>query len=353
MYRLEDYDYALPESLIAQYPAVRREQSRLLALERHSGRVSHRRFTEIPHFLSSGDALVINNTAVVPARLLGQKKTGGKAEVLIIDYADGIGQRNRTGHLRFKCLIKAAKRPRQGAVIEFGATLFAEVADFDAGMFTVDFFYEGDFESILLKIGKVPLPPYIKRPDNSLDTRDSVAYQTVYAMEKGAAAAPTAGLHFSAPLLQAIKDKGVHIVPITLHVGYGTFVPVRVTDIREHRMHSETFIISNASADTINRVKASGRRVVAVGTTSVRTIEYASDENGVVCPGSGRSDLFIYPGYRYKTVDAMITNFHLPKSTLLMLVAAFAGKNEILKAYAEAIRENYRFFSYGDAMYIG
>lgn len=353
MYQLEDYHYELPEPLIAQQPAAGREESRLMALDRPTGQLSHHRFSDIPRFLAPGDALVINNTAVVPARLTGKKQTGGKVELLIIDYAEGIQPKNTPGRLRFKCLIKAAKRPFPGAVIDLDPALRAEVAGFEDGVFTVDFFCDGDFETILYRIGRVPLPPYIRRTDDTRRTQDELAYQTVYAAEKGAAAAPTAGLHFSNQLLQTIKDNGVHVVPITLHVGYGTFVPVRVADIREHQMHSESFVISKESADAINRVKASGKRVVGVGTTSVRTLEYAADENGRVQPGSGRSDLFIYPGYHFKIVDAMITNFHLPKSTLLMLVAAFAGKNEILTAYAEAVREKYRFFSYGDAMYIG
>ncbi|MDX9786910.1 MAG: tRNA preQ1(34) S-adenosylmethionine ribosyltransferase-isomerase QueA [Desulfobacterales bacterium] len=352
MYQLEDYHYALPESLIAQQPVSRREHSRLMVLQRPSGQITHHPFTDIGRFLSPGDALVINNTAVVPARLSGNKETGGKVELLIIDYADGIEQQIAAGMLRFKCLIRAAKRPQPGAIIDLDPALRAEVVDFEDGIFTVDFCFDGDFEAILYRIGKVPLPPYIKRAGNTLNTQDVISYQTVYAAEKGAAAAPTAGLHFSTQLLRTIKENDVHVVPITLHVGYGTFVPVRVSDIREHRMHSEAFVISEDSADIINRVKASGNRVVGVGTTSVRTLEYAADRNGVVHPGSGRSDLFIYPGYRFKIVDAMITNFHLPESTLLMLVAAFAGREKALAAYAEAVEKKYRFFSYGDAMYI-
>jgi S-adenosylmethionine:tRNA ribosyltransferase-isomerase len=241
-----------------------------------------------------------------------------------------------------------------GAVLDFGPSLQAQVVAFEEGVFTVDFIFEGRFEDLLMDMGRMPLPPYIKRPeDRQGPIDDACAYQTVYACQRGAAAAPTAGLHFSVSLLERIRNRGVQVIPITLHVGYGTFVPVRVTDIREHRMHSETYHISPDAADCINRVKAAGGRVVGVGTTSVRTLEHAADAGGRLHPGRGRCDLFIYPGYRFKIVDAMITNFHLPRSTLLMLVSAFAGRQSILSAYAEAVRRRYRFFSYGDAMIIG
>lgn len=352
MYLLDDYHYALPDALIAQHPAPQRENSRLLALERRSGNISHHHFIDICNFLAPGDILVINNTSVVPARLTGRKKTGGKVELLIIDYADSSEGKYPPGKRTCQCLIKAAKRPLPGALIDFDDTLVAEVITFHEGIFTVEFSFEGEFEPLLYRIGKVPLPHYIKR-DGAAGADDMHTYQTVYASEKGAAAAPTAGLHFSEALLERIKHKGVHIAPITLHVGYGTFVPVRVNDIREHRMHAESYNISPESAEAINQVKASGGRVVAVGTTSVRTLEYAADNRGQIHPGRGRSNLFIYPGYRFAAVDAMITNFHLPQSTLLMLVSAFAGREKVLAAYNEAVRQQYRFFSYGDAMFIG
>jgi len=352
MYLLDDYHYALPDALIAQHPAPQRENSRLLALERRSGNISHHHFIDICNFLAPGDILVINNTSVVPARLTGRKKTGGKVELLIIDYADSSEGKYPPGKRTCQCLIKAAKRPLPGALIDFDDTLVAEVITFHEGIFTVEFSFEGEFEPLLYRIGKVPLPHYIKR-DGAAGADDMHTYQTVYASEKGAAAAPTAGLHFSEALLERIKHKGVHIAPITLHVGYGTFVPVRVNDIREHRMHAESYNISPESAEAINQVKASGGRVVAVGTTSVRTLEYAADNRGQIHPGRGRSNLFIYPGYRFVAVDAMITNFHLPQSTLLMLVSAFAGREKVLAAYNEAVRQQYRFFSYGDAMFIG
>jgi S-adenosylmethionine:tRNA ribosyltransferase-isomerase len=353
MYQLDDYHYALPEALIAQHPAPHRETSRLLALERRSGNISHHHFIDICDFLAPGDVLVVNNTSVVPARLVGRKKTGGKVELLIIDYADSVEGENPPGKRRCQCLIKAAKRPRPGALFDFDDTLVAEVISFHEGIFAVEFSFEGEFEPLLYRIGKVPLPHYIKRDGTAAGMNDMQTYQTVYASEKGAAAAPTAGLHFSEALLEKIQNQGVHIAPITLHVGYGTFVPVRVNDIREHRMHAESFIISPESAETINQVKAGSGRVVAVGTTSVRTLEYAADNRGQIRPGRGRSDLFIYPGHRFTTVDAMITNFHLPQSTLLMLVSAFAGRENVLAAYNEAVRQQYRFFSYGDAMFIG
>jgi S-adenosylmethionine:tRNA ribosyltransferase-isomerase len=353
MYLIDDYHYALPETLIAQRPATKRENSRLLALSRHSGRISHHHFSDIREFLSPGDVLVVNNTSVVPARLTGRKQSGGKVELLIINYADSLEGKHSEGHRTCQCLIKAAKRPRPGTRIDFDENLAAEVMAFEDGIFTVLFSFTGEFDRLLYRIGEMPLPHYIKRPQPLAGVDDALCYQTVYASEKGAAAAPTAGLHFSEALLEKIRGDQVRIAPITLHVGYGTFVPVRVKDIREHRMHAETYIISPESAQLINEVKAGGGRVVAVGTTSVRTLEFAADNRGRICAGRGRSDLFIYPGYRFSVVDAMITNFHLPQSTLLMLVSAFAGRETVLAAYNEAVREQYRFFSYGDAMFIG
>ncbi|MBW1826874.1 MAG: tRNA preQ1(34) S-adenosylmethionine ribosyltransferase-isomerase QueA, partial [Deltaproteobacteria bacterium] len=299
--------------------------------------------------LTPSDVLVVNNTAVIPARLVGQKETGGRAEVLILGYPDGGKDRMDTGEFICRCMIKTSKRPKDGATLFFDQGLTAEIIDFKDGIYRVKFIYTGRFETLLDRIGRIPLPPYIKRTDSK---DDRTFYQTVYASQKGAVAAPTAGLHFSESLLEKLRKKGVKIVAITLHVSYGTFLPVRVSDIRDHRIHSEWYFIGKQTADVINREKAKGNRIVAVGTTCVRTLEYASNQSGVVAHGSGNCDLFIYPGYGFNVVDAMITNFHLPKSTLLMLVSAFAGRETVLKAYEAAIRERYRFFSYGDAMLI-
>ncbi len=349
MFLLEDYNYNLPEELIAQNPLAQRDRSKLLLVDRKTKMLAHHRFYDICDLLCPSDVLVINNTAVIPARLLGQKETGGKAEVLILGYPDGDKDRIDTGEFICRCMIKTSKRPKNGATLFFDQGLKAKIINFNDGIYRVKFLYTGRFEKLLDRIGRIPLPPYIKRTDSK---DDRTFYQTVYASKKGAVAAPTAGLHFSESLLEKLRKKGVKIVAITLHVSYGTFLPVRVSDIRDHRIHSEWYFVGKQTADVINRQKAKGNRIVAVGTTSVRTLEYASNQNGVVAHGSGTCDLFIYPGYRFNVVDAMITNFHLPKSTLLMLVSAFAGRETVLKAYEAAIRERYRFFSYGDAMLI-
>jgi S-adenosylmethionine:tRNA ribosyltransferase-isomerase len=346
MYSLSAYDYHLPEELIAQKPLAQRDFSRLLMLNRQTGELSHREFSRLPDLLSSMDLLVVNNTEVIPGRLHGRKDTGGKVEVLILDYA---GAKKDQGEFISNCLIKASKTSKPGTLLRFSDRLKAEVLDGQEGIYTLKFLYQGRFQDLLYQIGRVPLPPYIKRTQ---DDNDQLSYQTVYAAAKGAVAAPTAGFHFTEKLIKRIKSKGARIVSVTLHIGYGTFLPVRVSDIRDHCMHSERFTISEVTADAINRAKAEGKRVVAVGTTSVRALEFASDANGKLAQGSGSCDLFIYPGYKFKVVDAMITNFHLPKSTLLMLVSAFAGRENILRAYAEAIKEKYRFYSYGDAMFI-
>lgn len=346
MYALKDYHYDLPDAQIAQKPLSKRENSRLLVMDRQDGCLEHRVFTDIGQYLKPADVLVVNNTRVIPGRLLGRKASGGKVEVLILDYAA-----NPPGR-RYDCLVKASKRPSIGTRFFFDGQLTASVLDFTDGIFKLEFQCAGDFEKHLAQIGKVPLPPYIKRGPGDNDVDDRKRYQTVYASQKGAVAAPTAGLHFSKTLLATLKEIGITVVEITLHVGYGTFEPVRVDDIREHQIHSERYALSAAAADAINYARADGGRVVAVGTTVVRTLEYAAKPDGNVHPGQGQCDLFIYPGYRFKMVDAMITNFHLPQSTLLMLVSAFAGRDAILKAYAEAIDQNYRFFSYGDAMFI-
>jgi len=349
MFSLNDYDYDLPEERIAQTPVEGRDQSKLLFMDRTTGEIAHHKFSDIYDLLSPSDVLVINNTEVIPARLLGQKETGGKAEVLILDYPGDKKSRIDNGEYVCRCLIKSSKRPKDGTTLIFDQKLKANVVNFKAGVYVVKFSYKGNFEQIIDRIGHVPLPPYIKRND---DKNDRTFYQTVYASQKGAVAAPTAGLHFSLSLMKKLKEKGVKVVALTLHVGYGTFLPVRVSDIRDHRIHSEWYSISKETADRINESKKKGHRIVAVGTTAVRTLEYAGKENGIVAQGEGSCDLFIYPGYKFKTVDAMLTNFHLPKSTLLMLVSAFSTRDNVLNAYKAAIEKQYRFFSYGDAMLI-
>ena len=348
MFLVNDYNYDLPDDLIAQKPADQRDRSKLLFLDEETGKRSHHKFYEIYDHLSPTDLLVLNDTQVIPARLLGKKNTGGKAEVFILDYPGD--RKNAAGNeLVLRCLIKTSKRPKNGTPLIFDRGLQASVVDCQEGIYTVKFSVDLPDLSNESCIGHVPLPPYIKRNDCE---DDRTSYQTVYASQKGAVAAPTAGLHFSKKLLKKISEKGVGIATITLHVGYGTFLPVRVSDIREHKIHSEWYSISKDTADVINRAKTKGGRIIAVGTTCVRSLEYASDDRGNVAHGGGSCDLFIYPGYRFKVVDAMITNFHLPKSTLLMLVSAFAGRENILNAYRTAIDKKYRLFSYGDAMLI-
>ena len=357
MYELSDYNYDLPSELIAQKPASRRDQANLLNLDRNTGLLSHHRFSDLGNILNSGDVLVINDTAVIPGRLLGRKETGGKVEVLIADFASGWASNKNSGEFICECLVKAAKRPKPGTRFYFDKDLKAEVIDSHngnhTGTHTVKFQTNGNFEDRLNQLGMVPLPPYIKRePENPEACDDRQSYQTVYASQKGAIAAPTAGLHFTPELLETLADMGITLAAVTLHVGLGTFLPVRVSDIRRHKIHSEQFSISEETANILNRARRAGRRIVAVGTTCVRTLEYAADAGGNVTSGSGSCDLYIYPGYRFKMVDAMVTNFHLPQSTLLMLVSAFAGRENIMQAYAEAIEKRYRFYSYGDAMLI-
>lgn len=369
MYLLSDYWYDLPEERIAQHPEKKRELSKLLRLDKNNGSMSHHFFKDIEDLLRPDDLVVINNTKVIPARLKGYKESGGKVEVLILDYAGGMAMQKKRGYFECECMIRASKSPRPGTLLLLGdeeatsdCALKARVEEVRNAIFTVRFFHDsnsGDFDAVLENSGEIPLPPYIRRDDrnkkdsgkqNAADDKNS--YQTVYATEKGAVAAPTAGLHFTETLMQNLVTKGVEFVNITLHVGYGTFVPVRVDDIRDHQIHSEFFSIPEASANAVNRAKSEGRRVVAVGTTSVRTLEYATNSEGRLLSGSGMCNLFIYPGYHFKMVDAMITNFHLPESSLLMLVSAFSGRDLILSAYNEAIERDYRFFSYGDAMFL-
>ena len=353
MYALSDYNYSLPMELIAQKPVERRDQSNLLVLDRRAEQVSHHQFNTLDNFLNPGDVLVVNNTAVIPGRLVGKKDTGGKVEVLICGFNSRCRPPTVKNDRVYECLVKAAKPPRTGSSFYFDENLTAKVVERRNETYMIRFYTKGDFETLLDRIGKVPLPPYIRRsPELEPPCDDRTAYQTVYASEKGAIAAPTAGLHFTPELLERLKAKGIGIVSITLHVGYGTFSPVRAQDIRSHRMHSEVYSIPGPAADQINSARENGYRVVAVGTTCVRTLEFASAPGGNVQAGNGCCDLFIYPGYRFKAVDAMITNFHLPKSTLLMLVSAFAGREKVLHAYQEAIKRKYRFYSYGDAMLI-
>lgn len=354
MYLRSDYKFNLPDERIAQQPAERREASRLLKLNRSTGHVTHHGFSDIEHLLKANDLVVINNTRVIPARLNGHKETGGKVEVLIIDYAHGMVMLEKNGIFRCDCMVRASKSPKPGTWLLFDEGLRARVEDNKQGIVDISFYIKehsgADFVALLNRIGEVPLPPYIHRDGPVKGEDDRENYQTVYATQEGAVAAPTAGLHFTESLMKRLEEKGVEFVPLTLHVGYGTFVPVRVDDIREHKIHSEYFSISDEASQRINRAKDEKRRVVAVGTTSVRTLEYAADAQGRVIASSGTCDLFIYPGYEFKIVDAMITNFHLPESTLLMLVSAFSGRENILDAYREAVASGYRFFSYGDAM---
>ncbi|MBF0118696.1 MAG: tRNA preQ1(34) S-adenosylmethionine ribosyltransferase-isomerase QueA [Desulfobacterales bacterium] len=348
MFLLEDYNYELPEELIAQEPVKKRDESRLMAINKNSGDISNRYFYELCDLLPKHSVLVINNTKVIPGRLVGKKESSGKVELLILDYVNI--KKDVQGDFICKCIIKSSKRPKINSHIFFDNNLNCKILDFNEGIYTVKFTGCSDFEAALYAIGNIPLPPYIKRKDKNKNDKDS--YQTIYASQKGAIAAPTAGLHFSDALLNDIKSKGIKIIAITLHVGYGTFLPVRSSDIREHKIHSEWYYISKESTEEINLAKDQGKQIIAVGTTSVRTLEYLSDEKGKIKSGYGFCDLFIYPGYKFKIVDALITNFHLPKSTLLMLVSAFAGYKTILSAYREAIEKKYRFYSYGDAMFI-
>lgn len=348
MYALGDYDYELPPDRVAQQPAERRDHSRLLRLDRVTGAVSHDRFHRLARFLSAGDVLVVNDTAVIKARLIGRKESGGRVEVFLLDFAGG---RRSADSRRFTCdcLVKSSKPSRTGTRLVFDGGLTGHVIAVRGWTVRVEFSGDEDFDAVLDRVGHVPLPPYIRRADAP---EDRTAYQTVYASTRGAVAAPTAGLHFTAELLSGLRAMGVATAPITLHVGYGTFAPVRTPDIREHRMHAERFSIPAETAAAVQAARNNGKRVVAVGTTAVRTLEFAADAQGRLTAGSGTCDLFIYPGHRFKAVDAMITNFHLPKSTLLMLVAAFAGREHVLEAYREAVAERYRFYSYGDAMLI-
>ena len=339
--KVKDFDFYLPEELIAQHPMEKRDESRLMVVDRISGHIEHKIFKDILGYFNEGDCLVLNNTRVLPARLIGEKEnTGGKIEFLLL---------KRIEEDKWETLVKPGKKAKIGATFVFGSgELKAEVKGMgEDGSRIIEFEYEGIFEEVLDKLGQMPLPPYITE---KLD--DKERYQTVYSKEKGSAAAPTAGLHFTKELLKDIENKGVKIAFVTLHVGLGTFRPVKVEDIEEHHMHSEYYTMSKETADIINKTKENGGKVIAVGTTSCRTLETIGDENGKVKETSGWTDIFMYPGYKFKIVDRLITNFHLPQSTLLMLVSAFSRRENIMNAYKEAVDEKYRFFSFGDAMFL-
>lgn len=341
MLKKSDFYYDLPTELIAQDPLEDRSASRLMVLDKETGAVSHHIFREIENYLQPGDCLVLNDTKVIPARLLGEKEgTGGHVEVLLL--------KRRKGDI-WETLVRPGKKCRPGARLSFGEGLLrAEVLEtVEEGNRLIHFEYDGIFEEILDRLGEMPLPPYITHK-----LQDKNRYQTVYAKYEGSAAAPTAGLHFTRELLERIEAKGVQVVFVTLHVGLGTFRPVKEENVMDHHMHSEYYQVSESAAEHINKTKAAGGRVICVGTTACRTLESAADDNGRVVPGSGNTEIFIYPGYQFKVLDALITNFHLPESTLVMLVSALAGREHVLNAYGEAVRERYRFFSFGDAMFI-
>lgn len=341
MMKTSDFNFDLPQELIAQDPLEDRSSSRLMVLNKETGEITHRIFHDITEYLHPGDCLVINDTKVIPARLIGTKEdTGAHIEILLL---------KRKENDIWETLVKPGKKCRPGARVVFGnGELKAEIVDvLDDGNRLVHFEYEGIFEEVLDRLGQMPLPPYITHK-----LQDKNRYQTVYAKYEGSAAAPTAGLHFTKELLKQIEDMGVNIARVTLHVGLGTFRPVKVENVLEHHMHSEYYNVTEDAAKMINDTKKNGGRIIAVGTTSTRTLESVADENGMIQPGCGNTEIFIYPGYKFKAIDCLITNFHLPESTLLMLVSALAGKDHIMAAYEEAVKERYRFFSFGDAMFI-
>jgi S-adenosylmethionine:tRNA ribosyltransferase-isomerase len=337
----KDFYYELPEELIAQHPLENREESRLMILNKYTGSVEHKHFKDIINYLNEGDCLVLNDTRVIPARLFGSRPGKDESiEILLV---------KKIGYDKWETLVRPGKKVKIGTEVVFGDGLLkGKVLDIiEDGVRVIEFMYEGTFEEILDKLGEMPLPPYIKE-----SLSDKERYQTVYSKNEGSAAAPTAGLHFTNELLHEIEDKGVNLVYITLHVGLGTFRPVKVENIEDHHMHSEYFEVTDEACNIINKTKTNGKRVIAVGTTSTRTLESIGDKNGFIEPKKGWTDIFIYPGYKFKVIDALITNFHLPESTLIMLVSAFAGKENIFNAYRMAVDKKYRFFSFGDAMFI-
>ncbi len=353
---IKAYDFQLPEELIAQHPAPSRDASRLLTYNAADGKIEDRPFRSVVDSFASGDVLVVNNTKVFPARILGKKETGGKVELLLLSFpamepVEVVGQ---PGWQQVEAvgLIKSSKRPRVGTLLLFGDNLNAIVHELrDDGKVVVLLRFTGNLHDQLDQLGQLPLPPYINR-DKGQTPEDRQRYQTVYATHTGAVAAPTAGLHFTDEIIAEIKKKGVIVAPVTLHVGYGTFAPVRVEDIRDHQIHSEYLVVSEETASLVNKAKATGGRVWAVGTTSIRALEFAADDHGLLHAREGSCQLYIYPGYQFKIVENVITNFHLPQSSLLFLVSALIGREELLRCYEHAIKEKYRFFSYGDAMMI-
>lgn len=339
--KVSDFDFDLPKELIAQHPSEKRDECRLMVLDKKTGEIEHKIFKDIIDYLNPGDCLVLNDTRVMPARLYGAKEgTGGKMEFLLLKREDDDV---------WETLVKPGKRGKVGARFVFGnGELTGEIVEvLDNGNRKIKFFYEGIFEEVLDRLGEMPLPPYIEEK-----LEDKEQYQTVYSREVGSAAAPTAGLHFTEELLEKIADKGVKVAFVTLHVGLGTFRPVKAENIEDHQMHSEYYIMEQEDADIINEAKRNGGRIIAVGTTSNRTLESIADENGIVRAQSGYTSIFIYPGYKFKIVDAIITNFHLPESTLIMLISAFSTREIIMNAYNTAVKDKYRFFSFGDAMFI-
>ena len=338
--KTSDFDYELPEELIAQTPLEHRDYSRLMTLDKHTGEVGHHHFYDLPKYLHKGDCLVLNNSRVLPARLIGHRPTGGVCEVLLL--------RDR-GENIWECLVRPGRKLKTGATVIFGdGKMTAEIVDeIEDGKRLVHFNYQGIFLEVLEELGKMPLPPYIKA-----ELQDNERYQTVYSKVMGSAAAPTAGLHFTPELLKEIQDMGVKVCYVTLHVGLGTFRPVKADEIEDHEMHSEYCEIHQDTADIINETKKNGGRVICVGTTSCRTVESFAAEDGTMTARSGWTNIFIYPGYKFKVLDALVTNFHLPESTLIMLVSALAGREHVLAAYKEAVEQKYRFFSFGDAMFI-
>ncbi|NWG01811.1 MAG: tRNA preQ1(34) S-adenosylmethionine ribosyltransferase-isomerase QueA [Syntrophaceae bacterium] len=340
--RTKEFDYPLPPSLIAQYPSSQRGRTSLMILHRQTGLIEHRTFQDIATYLHPGDLLILNNTRVLPARLTGKKVTGGKVEILLIPSRNGTRE-------EWEMLMKASKKVKRGTRIQFEQGIEGEVQEVNEGKGKIRFFFQGDGVDLLKKIGHVPLPPYIKREDEPFD-RDR--YQTVFAERDGSIAAPTAGLHFTESMLQSLKEKKIRMAMITLHIGIGTFAPVKVSEIEQHHMEAEWIEISEETAKEIEEAKVRGGKVIAVGTTTTRALESFHNGKGGVRPGCGMTSLFIYPPYRFHVIDGLITNFHLPKSTLIMLVSAFAGKDLLLKAYHEAVEKKYQFYSYGDAMLI-
>ncbi|MDQ1336248.1 MAG: S-adenosylmethionine:tRNA ribosyltransferase-isomerase [Thermodesulfobacteriota bacterium] len=354
MLEIDDYNYNLPQDLIAQAPAPQRDHSRLFAIDRSSGSFSDHRFFDLPRLLLPGDLLVVNDTQVVPARLFGRKESGGRIEILVLEHPDLKPDSENEGPAERLCLMKASRRPRPGSLLHFDGDVSGEVISVQGnGLVTIRFNGGRGIGSLMDEKGCMPLPPYIKRgKDSALEGLDRNRYQTVYAASKGAVAAPTAGLHFTQDLFRRLRKGGVSVVSLTLHVGYGTFRPVKVRDVRQHRLGYEPYAIAPETADRIRAVREGGGRVVAVGTTVVRALESAAAADGSVAPGEGKTDLLITPGFVFRVVDALITNFHLPRSSLLFLVSAFAGLDLIKRAYAEAVEKKYRFYSYGDAMLI-